>query len=82
VDLVLTDMVMPGTSGTALAERVAELRPHAAVAFMTGYSDRRDAVGGADVLAKPFTAEQLLRAVAVALGRRGRHGRPRPLGAT
>jgi hypothetical protein len=70
IDLVLTDMVMPGISGPVLAKRVTELQPGAAVVFMTGYSDRRDAAGQSPVLDKPFTAEELLEAAGSAIGRR------------
>jgi PAS domain S-box-containing protein len=77
IDLVLTDMVMPGLSGRALAERVAAERPHTRVLFMSGYTDdeiaRRDlAVPDAPVLEKPFTPDTLIDAVQQALG----HTRP------
>jgi signal transduction histidine kinase len=39
VDLVLTDVVMPGMSGFALGARIREARPALPVLFMTGYSD-------------------------------------------
>jgi PAS domain S-box-containing protein len=74
IDLVLTDVVMPGLSGRALATQIAAERPGTAVLFMSGYTDdeivRRDlAVPGAAVLEKPFTPDDLLAAVDAALGR-------------
>ncbi len=38
---LLTDVVMPGTSGVALADRLRTLRPALKVLFMSGYADRR-----------------------------------------
>lgn len=63
IDLVLTDEVMPGLSGSQLAERVRELRPTAAVALVSGYADLHPTPGRglADLprLAKPFRLAQL-----------------------
>lgn len=39
VDLVLTDMVMPGKSGRELAEAIFEIRPATRLIFMSGYTD-------------------------------------------
>jgi two-component system cell cycle sensor histidine kinase/response regulator CckA len=72
IDLVLTDVVMPGMNGRELGELVRLARPHTPVLFMSGHTaglldgDRR---GEADpgVLAKPFSSADLLRAVARAM---------------
>ncbi|MGK4004989.1 ATP-binding protein [Sorangium sp. So ce1036] len=72
VDLLLTDVLMPEMSGRELAERLVKLRPEMKVLLMSGYTgdaldDPRAAAPRAAVLAKPFTAESLLRAVRRAL---------------
>jgi len=63
IHLVLTDEVMPGLSGSQLAERVKELRPTAAVAVASGYADLHAApargLAALPRLAKPFTLAQL-----------------------
>jgi CheY-like chemotaxis protein/anti-sigma regulatory factor (Ser/Thr protein kinase) len=66
VDLLVSDIVMPGMSGHALASRLREQDPEIPIVFMSGYSD--DALLGGEfsetrLLPKPFDAEQLLRAV-------------------
>jgi PAS domain S-box-containing protein len=63
-DLLLTDLIMPELSGTALAERVQELAPGIRVLFMSGYADdvatKNGALQpGAPFLEKPFTANEL-----------------------
>ena len=67
--LVITDVVMPGMPGTALAVRLAALRPGLPVLFATGYMDRHlhEVPAGALVLEKPFTREALARMVTLAL---------------
>ena len=70
IDLLLTDMVMPGSSGQALAERLLECRPSLRVVLMSGY-DSGLASNPPDsrfhFLAKPFGGEELTAAVARAL---------------
>jgi len=68
VDLLLTDVVMPGMDGRSLAERVLEANPGVRVLFMSGYTDDRlqtHRVHGDEVrlLTKPFTQEELVREV-------------------
>jgi two-component system cell cycle sensor histidine kinase/response regulator CckA len=70
VDLLLTDMVMPVLSGSALAKRLRERFPRMAVMYMSGYGGRSDGQAPADdypFLRKPFTASELLATVKLAL---------------
>jgi CheY-like chemotaxis protein len=65
VDLLLTDIVMPGISGIDLAERVRESRPETPVLFMSGYLDEQLHGDGrmdpsSDLLLKPFHGPELL----------------------
>lgn len=62
VDLVLTDVTMPVLDGIEAANTISELYPELPVLFMSG----RDIVPG--YLAKPFSASELLAAVAARLG--------------
>jgi signal transduction histidine kinase len=64
IDLLFTDIVMPGIHGKALADRATALRPGLKVLFTTGYT--RNAVvhngrvdPGVTLLTKPFTTAQL-----------------------
>jgi CheY-like chemotaxis protein len=73
IRLLLTDLAMPVLGGRALAQRIRARDPQLPVLFISGYSSQ-DVRGsgpplpGVPLLAKPFTAEQLLAAVAGALG--------------
>jgi PAS domain S-box-containing protein len=62
VDLLLTDVVMPGMTGEAFAAQVEAVRPGTRVLFMSGY-EQPPAVAGAQVLAKPFSRAALLAQV-------------------
>lgn len=64
VDVVLTDVVMPGgMDGLDLAQAVRQRLPRLGLVVMTGYAERIDEVTrqGFSVLAKPWTAASLLR---------------------
>jgi len=64
IDLLLTDLVMPGMSGRELAERVVSTRPSVQVLFTSGYSEdaalyRSVADREAHFLPKPYTVHDL-----------------------
>ncbi|HXE73003.1 MAG TPA: ATP-binding protein, partial [Candidatus Nitrosotenuis sp.] len=68
IDLLLTDVVMPGLSGPQVASRARELRPFMQVLYMSGYNDDRLLRHGIEessvaFLQKPFTAEVLAERV-------------------
>jgi PAS domain S-box-containing protein len=72
IDLLLTDVVMPGVGGKQLAKRLLELRPGLHILYMSGYTD--DVINNRGVspentllLPKPFTRAVLLRKVREAL---------------
>jgi CheY-like chemotaxis protein len=72
IHLVLSDVVMPETSGPELAARVAALRPEARFLFTSGYGGRildgKVLPPGADFIAKPFRPQELLRKMREVLG--------------
>ncbi len=72
IDMLITDIVMPGMSGLAVADRIRETRGDIAVLFVSGYTD--DALApsgfladGASFLRKPFTPDALARKVRAVL---------------
>ncbi|MGE0785703.1 MAG: response regulator [Sandaracinaceae bacterium] len=75
VELIVSDVVMPGATGPEAIEELRTLLPDAAVLYMTGYASvslRGRALVAADVpvLEKPFTSIELTRAVRRALDAR------------
>ncbi len=70
IDLLLTDMGLPGMPGSALAESFRRIRPGAKVLFMTGYSEppAEGSTRAGAVIQKPFTPDALAKMVAESLG--------------
>jgi signal transduction histidine kinase/ActR/RegA family two-component response regulator len=74
VDLVISDVVMPGLSGPDLVARIREKRPGIRVIFISGYTDNvvlRHGIleGEVDFLEKPYTIERLARKIREVLSR-------------
>ena len=74
IDLLLTDVVMPGMNGPEMASRIQETLPQLRVVFMSGYSEQalaRSAQVDAsfEYLQKPFTLKGLTQKLARVLGR-------------
>jgi two-component system cell cycle sensor histidine kinase/response regulator CckA len=67
VDLVVSDVVMPGMPGPSLVARLRAQRPDLKVLFITGHPGEHD-LRGERVLQKPFTGAALSEASLAALG--------------
>ena len=63
IDLLVTDVGLPGMNGRDLADAARKLRPDLKVLFVTGYADRAQAGeftgDGMDMIVKPFTLDHL-----------------------
>ena len=64
IDVVVTDLRMPGTSGTKLCKEVVRLFPDVPVLLMTAFGSLDSAIdairaGAADFIVKPFMPEQV-----------------------
>ena len=74
VDVVLLDLIMPGTEGDEVFRQLKEIDPHVKVVFVSAFS--RDTVrvdnllseGALDFIQKPFTIGQIDNAIATAAG--------------
>jgi PAS domain S-box-containing protein len=82
VDLLLTDVIMPGMLGPELAAKVRAEQPGVKVIYMSGYSDRLlsrqalDAAAAGEYIEKPYTAIQLAAKVRSVLDATGRSQSP------
>ena len=82
IDVVLSDLVLPGLGGIELAERFRERRPALPVILMSGYTDRdvgsiTDEGAKTSFLKKPFTPDALVQCVAAMIGSREEPSRAR-----
>lgn len=69
LNLMLTDIVMPGMNGLALAAKAHVLRPEMPVIFMSGFANQfQDELVGTVCLRKPFKAVELLTAIEGVIG--------------
>lgn len=74
INLLLTDVVMPGMNGREMAERIHEVLPHLQVVFMSGYTEHALTHEGQvdpkiEYLQKPFTLKALTQKMAKVLGK-------------
>ena len=74
IQLVITDLMMPGENGASLSRTLREIAPALPILVMSGMHDderksQLDELGIADVLAKPFSPSQVLAAVRKILSR-------------
>ena len=74
IDLMVSDIVMPGLGGFELAQRLAPIRPDMRVLYMSGYADHEAvtrALGDSTVayLHKPFGPNELASKVAEMISR-------------
>ncbi|MBU8540627.1 hybrid sensor histidine kinase/response regulator [Falsiroseomonas tokyonensis] len=82
IDLLVTDVGLPGLNGRQIADIGRESRPHLPVLFMTGYAmeaadQSRFLTAGMTILKKPFSVDEFGRLIAVILQRSpGESGKP------
>jgi CheY-like chemotaxis protein len=75
LDLLISDVGLPGLNGRQLAEIAREQRPELPILFMTGYArqaaDQGEFLdGGMEIISKPFGIEQLGRRIGEILRRK------------
>src|SRR4029077_5974927 len=68
IDLLLTDVIMPGMSGWALADTLSPQHPGMRILYMSGYPDgviEKNGITrtGISILRKPFTQEELMQRI-------------------
>ena len=73
IDILVTDMMMPGVSGSELITAFRSLRPTTPIVVVTGFATLREqeeslAARVSAILAKPFSSVGLVQAVATAIG--------------
>jgi signal transduction histidine kinase/ActR/RegA family two-component response regulator len=71
IDLIISDVLMPGQTGPEMINAIGPRFPHVAVLFVTGFAGDANAAefGSHDVLRKPFTLTALERTIAAAMTR-------------
>ena len=63
IDLLITDVMLPGIRGPELAHRIQQAAPHVKTLFISGHTGQERLPPGAQFLAKPFTLGALLEKV-------------------
>ena len=69
IDLIISDVLMPGQTGPEMIAALGPLYPHIAVLFVTGFAGEANEAqfGGHHVLRKPFTIAALERGLTDAM---------------
>ena len=72
INLLLSDLVMPGMTGAELAIAVRRMRPNVPIVYMSGYAredveERVGSMSATGFVSKPFTPRGLVEAVRCAL---------------
>ncbi|MHA0318858.1 ATP-binding protein [Sphingomonas melonis] len=83
IDLIISDVLMPGQTGPELIAEIGPAYPHIAVLFVTGFAGEANAseFGHHQVLRKPFTLGGLERAIATAMAQGDRPAPPHQIAA-
>jgi PAS domain S-box-containing protein len=74
IDLLVSDVIMPGMTGVEVAERITQSRPGLPVLFISGYAEdvlaSKGAIGeGVELVQKPFTLDELVERIDRMVGR-------------
>jgi CheY-like chemotaxis protein len=70
IEVLLTDVVMPGMNGAELARLAPGVRPHLTILFMSGYADPEEITGALQryrLVRKPFLPADLATQIEAAL---------------
>ena len=78
VDLLISDIVMPGMDGPSLALQLQAARPDLEVLLISGYCDAQQLDYGFEFLPKPFSVPDMLSKVRSLLGNREHRGAQLP----
>ena len=83
IDLLLTDIVMPGMSGKQLFEKIRDIFPNVKVLFMSGYTcdviARHGVVEkGVNFIQKPFSMKKLAEKIKITMAGKGGSTKPEP----
>ena len=68
IDLMMTDVGLPDMNGRDLATQVRGLRPQLPILFASGYAESVEVAPGMQLIAKPFSIDQLRDKVKAMLG--------------
>jgi PAS domain S-box-containing protein len=80
IDMLVTDIGLPGQTGHEIAKAARQARPHIPILFMTGYAEKVAPtadllVAGTELITKPFALDEFVQTVSTMM--EGRGGRPR-----